>query len=100
MGRRNQFTVDAESVQGNPGAEVTFKALLAGTVREYRETPMTDYELVKQHLVGWKGMVDDNDKPLPNPVDEPEILDRLYQHEVTELARLLYRGPDETSAKN
>jgi len=44
--------------------------------------------------------VDDNEKPLPSPADEPGILGKLYQHEITALARLLFQGPDGESAKN
>jgi len=98
--RRNQFTVDAESVQGNAGAEVTFKALLVEEVSEYRATGMTDRELLEKHLLSWKGIVDDNDKPLPSPDHEPGILGKLYIHEQQELARLLFAGPDGESAKN
>lgn len=98
--RRSEFTVDAESAQGNPGAEVTFRALKVGQVREYRETTMTDLALLKAHVLGWAGMVDDDEKPLPSPADQPDILDELYLHEVVEFVKLLFKGPDETTAKN
>jgi hypothetical protein len=98
--RRNQFTVDAESVQGNEGAEVTFKALKVRTIREYRETEMTDRDLLEKHIVSWSGIVDDDDKELPNPTDEPGILGELYVHEQVALARLLFQGPDGPEAKN
>ena len=98
--RRNQFTIDAESVQGNAGAEVTFKALKVREVRAYRATDMTDHELLAEHVVAWSGIVDDKDKELPNPADEPEVLGELYIHEQLELARLLFAGPDGEHAKN
>lgn len=98
--RRNQFTIDAESVQGNAGAEVTFKGLLVEEVHEYRTTSMTDAEILQTHILGWKGIVDDKDKALPSPVDEPGILSKLYIHEVQRLARLLWDGPDGENAKN
>ena len=98
--RRNQFTVDAESVQGNAGAEVTFKALLVADLAEYRTTSMSDRELVEAHLLDWKGIVDDDDKPLPSPKDEPGIIGKLYTHELQQIARLLFVGPDETTPKN
>ena len=98
--RRNQFTVNAESIQGNAGAEVTFKGLLVEELAEYRATNMTDRQLVEAHLVDWKGIVDDNDKPLPSPKDEPGIIGKLYTHGLTQIARLLFQGPDEISPKN
>jgi len=98
--RRNQFTVDAESVQGVAGAEVTFKALKVREVREYRSTDMTDQELLARHVVAWSGIVDDDLNELPSPADEPGILGELYVHEQLELARLLFQGPDGENAKN
>ena len=98
--RRNQFVVSAESVQGNAGAEVTFRALLVEEVREYKTTGMTDSNLLEKHLISWAGFVDDNDKALPSPADEPGTLGKLYLHEQQALARLLFQGPDYISAKN
>ena len=71
MPRRKTFTVDAESVQGNEGAEVTFRALKVRELREYRETAMTDTELLQGHITAWSGIVDDNGKDLPSPADDP-----------------------------
>jgi len=71
--RRTTFTIDASSVQGNEGAEVTFRAL---KVRE------------------------DSGKPLPSPADDPDVLGELYVHEQLALARLLFSGPDGDSVKN
>lgn len=98
--RRNQFTVDAESVQGNAGAEVAFKALKVREVREYRETAMTDAELLATHVASWTGIVDDEGHELPSPADEPGILGELYIHEMQEMTRLLLQGPMGESAKN
>lgn len=98
--RKNQFTVDAESVQGNAGAEVTFRALKVREVTEYRTTSMTDAELLAAHVVAWSGMVDDDGNDLPSPADEPGILGELYVHEQQRLAQLLFQGPDGDSAKN
>jgi hypothetical protein len=97
--RRNQFVVDAESVQGNAGAEVTFRALKVRVLREYRSTGMTDADLLERHVVDWSGFEDDNGKPLPSPKDEPEVLGELYLHE-QRLAQLLLQGPDGDAAKN
>jgi hypothetical protein len=98
--RRNQFTVDAESVQGNEGATVTFRALKVRTIREYRETEMTDADLLEAHIISWSGIVDDDGKDLPRPVDGKAVLGELYVHEQVALARLLFQGPDGPEAKN
>ena len=37
--RRNQFVVDAESVQGNAGAEVTFRKITVGERTRYLSDP-------------------------------------------------------------
>jgi len=87
-------------VQGNAGATVTFRALTVGEWREYRTTDLTDVDLVRAHLLGWAGIVDDDGNELPDPVDEPEVLDALYLHEQQALARLLWQGPLGDSAKN
>jgi len=98
--RRSTFTVDASSVQGNEGAEVTFRALKVREVREYRETAMTDADLLREHVTAWTGIVDDSGKPLPSPADDPDVLGELYVHEQLALARLLFSGPDGDSVKN
>ena len=98
--RRNQFTVDAESVQGNVDATVTFRALKVGQVHKYRTTEMTDRDLLEAHVLSWAGIIDDDEKPLPSPADQPDILDELYLQEVVAFVKLLFKGPDEVSAKN
>ena len=98
--RRSQFTVNAEAIQGNEGATVTFKALRVREMREYRATEMTDRDLLEAHVLGWVGIVDDAGQPLPSPADDPEVLGELYIHEQQALARLLFQGPDGDSAKN
>ena len=101
MTRRRSFVVDAESVQGIPGAEITFKCLTVGTVDEYRTNDeMTDSDLLCMQILSWKGIVDDNDKELPSPSDEPGILKKLYTHEMRKMSALLFAGPDGDSAKN
>ena len=98
--RRSQFTVDAEAIQGNEGATVTFRALKVREMREYRATEMTDRDLLEAHVLGWVGIVDDAGKPLPSPADDPEVLGELYLHEVQAMAALMYQGPDGPEAKN
>ena len=98
--RRGTFKVDATEVQGNEGAEVTFRALKVREMREYRDSPMTDRELLEAHVMDWAGIVDDDGKPLPSPSEDPMVLGELYLHEQQALARLLFQGPDGISAKN
>lgn len=98
MSRRNQFTVGAESVQGNAESSVTFRGL---TVAEWDEwfspvTRTTDADVLRAHLVEWVGFEDEDGNALPNP----PAVDALYLHEVKALCRLLLRGPDELSGKN
>jgi len=100
MPRRSTFTVNAEGVQGNAGATATFKALTVGDVDEARSGGLRDHDLLVGHLMGWSGIVDDDDQPLPDPVSDPGVLDRLYVHEQTALTRLLFQGPDGPDAKN
>ena len=98
--RRSQFTVNAETIQGNAGAEVTFRALKVGEARTYRETPMTDQDLLEKHMLSWSGFVDDKGNELPCPTDDPSTWDELYVHERVALVHLLYQGPDGPEAKN
>ena len=98
--RGSQFTVDAESVQGNEGATVTFRALKVREVNEYRTTEMTDADLLRSHVLSWSGFVDDEGRELPSPADEPDVLGELYVHEQLALSRLLFQGPLGDSAKN
>ena len=94
--RRNQFTVDAESVQGNAGAEVTFRCLKVREVREWRDDPaQNDTTLLRDHLASWVGIVDDDGEPL----DVGDV-GELYLHEQRALTLLLFAGPDGPAAKN
>lgn len=98
--RRSEFTVDAESVQGNAGTTVTFRALKVGEMHVYRTTDRTDRDVLKAQILGWVGIIDDDEKPLPSPADQPDIVDELYMHEQQAMVRLLFQGPDGDSAKN
>lgn len=100
MPRRNRFDVDAESVQGIAGAKATFTCITVGEWQRYRDSPMTDTELLQAHLVGWSGFVDDDDNDLPSPTDEPEVVNALYLHEQRALVRLMWLGPDGPESKN
>lgn len=98
--RRSTFVADAESVQGNAGATVTFRAVTVGEFAEYRETSMTDREMIAAHVVGWKGIEDDDGHQMPSPADEPDIVGKLYLNELQALARLLFAGPPPIPPKN
>jgi len=101
MARRSTFEADAESVQGNKGATVTFRAVTSDEYKEYRgDASMTDREMIVSYVIAWKGIVDDNDHELPCPADEPEIIGKLYLTELRALARLLYNGPPLLPIKN
>jgi hypothetical protein len=101
MARRNQFKVDAESVQGNPGAEITFRKLTVAKREQYRtDRDYNDLELVREHIIDWHGIEDDNGNEIPSPKDEPGADAALYVDEITEMARLLFQGPDGIFAKN
>lgn len=93
MARRSTFDADAESVQGNAGATVTFRAITVDEFKEYRETSMTDREMIASHVIAWKGIEDDNGHDMPSPADEPGIVGKLYLQELQALARLLFAGP-------
>jgi hypothetical protein len=90
MARRNQFTVDAESVQSIPGATVTFKAIKVREWEAYRTDPSMGLpDLLEAHVADWSGFTDDDGHELPSPKDEPGIVGDLYFHEMRELQRLL-----------
>jgi hypothetical protein len=99
--RRNQFTVGAESVQGNANSSVTFKGLKIKVYRAYVQDPKQDDEsLLLDHIVSWNNIYGDDDKPLPSPADDPQSLGELYMYEKTALIRLLIQGPIEDTLKN
>jgi len=100
MPRRKQFTVDAESVQDEPGATITFRCLKVGEADDYRSNDVTATEFLVQHIVTWAGVKGDNGEDLPSPADEPGIVAALYLHERDAMLRLLWQGPDGESAKN
>ena len=100
MARRSQFTVDAQAVQGNEGARVTFKALKMRQVKAYREENVGDRDMLQAHILGWVGIVDDAGNPLPNPAEDPEALGELYVQEHQALVRVFLQGPDGAEAKN
>ena len=102
MSRRDStYTVDAQQVQGNPGATVTFRGITIGERREYLDhEDVNDITMLRSHIVAWSGIVDDDGNELPNPTDEPGVIDALYLDEMRALTRLLWAGPNGESPKN
>lgn len=100
MSRRSTFIADAESVQGNKGATATFKACTLAEYEDYRTSSKTDKDMLIAHLLEWSKFEDDEGHALPNPKDEPGIIDKLYLAEVRALARLLYTGAPAIPLKN
>jgi len=101
MARRNQFTVSAESVQGNEGATVTFKLITVGTRdRWIHDADYTDLDLLSDHLLDWHGIEDDEGHLMPSPKDEPGLTAALYIDEVSALIQLLLQGQRKDNSKN
>ena len=101
MPRRDTFKVNAQDVQGEPDAEVTFRCITVGERRAYlADADRDDTDMLKAHLVSWVGILDSEGNPLPNPSDKPQVIDALYMHEMRVLARLMWQGPDGADAKN
>lgn len=55
-------------------------------------------ELIRTHVVAWN-WVDDDGAPLPQPGEDPSVIDRLTDEEVLCLMRVL-QGPTESQLKN
>jgi hypothetical protein len=101
MPRRTQFTVDAESVQGNAGATITFSCITIGERKAYLSDPDLDnIDMIRLHTLSWSGIVDNDGNELPDPKDEPDAIDALFMVEMRAINRLMWQGPDGDSAKN
>ena len=99
--RRTSFVVSAESVQGNTGAEVTFRKFTVGERDRYINDPeYGDLAFLNAHILDWVGIVDDDGNEIPSPKDEPGVTAALYMDEASELLRLLFAGPGGEHAKN
>ena len=99
--RRNQFTVDAESVQGNEGATITFRKMTVGERDRYiNDSDYGDAAFLSDHILDWSGIIDDDGNAIPSPQDEPGVTAALYMDEAGELVRLLFQGPNGEHAKN
>jgi hypothetical protein len=97
MARRTSFKKDAESVQGNPGAWVEFRAIKRGMIKRWLDRDddeITDDHILINYALDWDGLEDDEGKPIPSPKDDPSAYDELYGHERTAICRLLIAGPD------
>ena len=103
---KTTFTVDASSIQDEKGATITFRSMRRKTWRAWlREsgddgTSLSNDDIVKMHVVKWKGILDDSGKELPSPSEAVDVLDELYMHEIAEMCRLLAAGPDGDKVKN
>jgi len=94
MARRSTFIADAESVQGNKGATVTFRAITVDEFKDYlAKDEITDKDMLATHVIAWKGIEDDDGNALPVPKDEPGIVGSLYLSELKALSKLLFAGP-------
>ena len=92
------FRLDTESVQG----EGSFAILRHVTMREQREIQRMVKEeisafdlggfLLKQNVLDWN-WVDDDDEPLPNPQDDPDVIELLTDAEIEILGNAL-RKPE------
>ena len=101
MARRSTFIADAEVVQGNKGATVTFKAITLDEWDEYVADPdVSDRDLLAERVVAWKGIEDDDGHELPSPADDQTIIGKLYTAEKDALMRLLYSGAPVIPVKN
>lgn len=99
--RKSSFTVDAESVQGNAGATVTFRKVTVGErARYFEDDDYNDPELIGEHIIDWSGIVDDEGHEIPSPRDEPGVVAALYVDELRRLALLFWQGPEGDNAKN
>jgi len=100
--RKSTIRANSESVQG----EDSFVVLRRLTVGEMKnsmsapddETGMTSFQrslkMYHDHVVAWN-WVDDDDVPLPQLADDPELVDRLTDAEVLFLARALAGAEEE-----
>jgi hypothetical protein len=92
--RRNQFKVDAESVQGNAGAWVECKAIPLGEYQTWiADSGKGNLELLQEYLIDWGGLEDSDGHEMPSYKAEPDAIKLLYLHEINAIAALVIRGP-------
>lgn len=97
--RIHTFQINAESIQGIEDAELTCKTVKQKKWDRYIKDPdYGDSALVRDHIVGWKGIVGENDKELPSPADDPEVFSELYMYEIGRISVLVAQGPDGSDA--
>lgn len=93
--RQSVKRFDASKVQGE-GAYVIVSGVKVREIRELRkhakDESFDDFEggvgLLAKHVVKWN-FVDDEEKPLPSPKEDPTVIDELTNEEVTFLVDLL-----------
>lgn len=100
--RKHLFKVDSAAVQGE-GSYVVMKAINWGEAKRLRKeiADMDDdgklvrnEQLLLDHVHEWN-WVDEDGEPLPQLKDDPSIIDRLTQQEITWLGEAL-SGNDNT----
>jgi hypothetical protein len=102
--RKNKalIRVDSEEVMGE-GSYVTLKAPLWGDVQDLQGGNLTEkevgMEMLKRVVVGWD-WVDDEDKPLPLPSSDPDVLNRLQLVEMNFLSQAFDKHIKVGPAKN
>lgn len=98
--RKSTTRFNSEVVQGE-GSFVVVRKLTMGDVKQLRKQTGKDItddvsleigvDTIAAHIIEWN-WVDDNDKPLPIPNDDPAIIDKLTTDEFKFLAESLTGG--------
>lgn len=100
MARRltSTFRVESPTIQGED-SYVVFRALTVEEARAYRKTTGSDDDVfeigldaLRTHIVEWN-WVDDAGNPLPQPREDPGVIDRLTVEETNFLAQTLITRP-------
>lgn len=97
---------DASEVQGE-GAYVILTGIKVREIREVRKLAKTEdfdefeggVSLLASHIAEWN-FVDDEDQPLPQPKDDPKVLDELTNEETEFLVTLLMGSPKGSNSKS
>jgi hypothetical protein len=105
MAKRRRVQRHASNDVQGEGSWVITAALTVAEMRAFRarakEADFDAFELgvdvLKTHVYEWN-WVDDDDSPLPQPKDDPEVIDTLTDNEVAFLSGLI-QGT-EAEAKN
>ena len=100
--RKSTIRINSESVQGDDSF-VVLRRLTVGEMKSSMSAPDDEdgiasfsrsLKMYYDHVVEWN-WVDDDDAPLPQLKDDPELVDRLTDAEVLFLARGLAGAEEE-----